>query len=787
MNLKRQKTVVAGCLFCMAATGALGQDFRKTGNGIQANVCDMVVDIRFYSPQIVRVLKYPKGGAIAKESYSVVKEPERVSYQLSESPQRIMLSTSSLEVALDLATGKVSYADSSHKPLLTEKDYGTQFTPVSYGDTQTYLVRQAFRLDKDEALYGLGQLQEGRLNQRNQAVQLRNVNSKICIPYVYSPKGYGLLWDNYSPTTFTDNPMETAFDSQSGLCADYYFIYGDNADGVLKNMRELTGQVPMNALWTYGFWQSRERYKSQDELLGVVKKYRELGIPLDGIVQDWQYWGTDQKDWNGVKFNNPLFPDPKAMIDEVHKLNAHLMVSVWPSFGSNTDIHKELKEKKLLLDFKTFPEPAKVYDAFNEEARELYWRYMNDNLFSLGVDAWWLDATEPEIFDDDKKLNQQTAAGQYRSVFNAFPIVTVGSVFEHQRATGADKRVFILTRSASAGSQRYASSWSGDIISRWDVLAKQIPAGLNFSICGIPYWNADIGGFHAYTYPDGIKDPAFRELYVRWNQFATFTPMMRSHGTNTPREVYLMGDEDSWEFTTLKRYINLRYLLMPYLYATAWNITQNGDTYMRPLFMDFPDDRRVRDLGSEYLFGRSLLVAPVTESMYVDGNRQVNLEDVKSKEVYLPAGTDWYDFWTGEKLAGGQTIRRAAPIDIIPLYVRAGSILPIGPRVQYAEEKPWDDLEIRIYQGADGHFVLYEDENDNYNYEKGICSTIRFTWSDKDKTLTIADREGQFPGMLKKRTFRLVLVREGVGVGDEAPRQVSKTVTYKGKRLQVQL
>ena len=282
MNLKRQKTVVAGCLFCMAATGALGQDFRKTGNGIQANVCDMVVDIRFYSPQIVRVLKYPKGGAIAKESYSVVKEPESVSYQLSESPQRIMLSTSSLEVALDLATGKVSYADSSHKSLLTEKDYGTQFTPVSYGDTQTYLVRQAFRLDKDEALYGLGQLQEGRLNQRNQAVQLRNVNSKICIPYVYSPKGYGLLWDNYSPTTFTDNPMETAFDSQSGLCADYYFIYGDNADGVLKNMRELTGQVPMNALWTYGFWQSRERYKSQDELLGVVKKYRELGIPLDG-------------------------------------------------------------------------------------------------------------------------------------------------------------------------------------------------------------------------------------------------------------------------------------------------------------------------------------------------------------------------------------------------------------------------------------------------------------------------------------------------------------------------
>ena len=262
-------------------------------------------------------------------------------------------------------------------------------------------------LDRDEAIYGLGQLQQGKMNQRNQMVHLRNVNSTICIPYIQSIKGYSVFWDNYSPTTFTDNPMETAFDSQAGDCADYYFMYGENADGVVRCMRDLTGQVQMNALWTYGFWQSRERYQSQEELLDVVKKYRELGVPLDGIIQDWQYWGTDQKDWNAVEFGNPLFPNPQKMMEDVHKMNAHIIASVWPSFGNNTNIYKELNSKNLLLDFKTFPESAKVYDTFNPEARNIYWDYMNKNLFAKGMDGWWLDATEPEFFDNDDKLNQK--------------------------------------------------------------------------------------------------------------------------------------------------------------------------------------------------------------------------------------------------------------------------------------------------------------------------------------------------------------------------------------------
>ncbi len=772
----------------VASPPTWGQKYQKTNNGIKANVCAIDVEVQFYSPGIVRVIKSPEGENFSKKSFSVIKSPEETSFTVQEKGNSVVLKSQKVEVNLNLKTGKISYTDIKGTPLLTEKDYGVQFTPVEYGKEKTYLVRQAFMLEKDEPIYGLGQLQKGKMNQRNQKVHLQQVNSSICIPYIQSVKGYAVYWDNASPTTFTDNPMETAFDSQVGECADYYFLYGGNADNVVKNMRELTGQVQMNALWTYGFWQSRERYQSQDELVDVVRKYRELGVPLDGIIQDWQYWGTEQVDWNAVEFGNPLFPNPKKMMDDVHKLNAHIIASVWPSFGSNTRIYKELKEKNLLLDFKTFPEPAKVYDTFNPEARRIYWDYMNKNLFSVGMDGWWLDATEPEYFSGEEKLDQNTYAGQYRKVFNAFPVVSVGGVYDNQRATSSDKRVFILTRSAFAGQQRYgANSWSGDIRSTWDVLRKQISAGLNFSICGIPYWNTDIGGFYAYTYPEGIKDPAYRELYVRWTQFGAFCPMMRSHGTNTPREIYLMGEKGSWEFDTLEKYLNLRYLLLPYLYSTAWNITSNGDTYMRALFMDFPQDKCVHDIDNQYMFGRSLLVAPVTEAMYVDEAKNVNLSQMKSKAVYLPAGCNWFDFWTGEQLNGAQTVDRETPIDIMPIYVKAGSILPIGPKVQYATEKKWDKLEIRVYPGSDGEFVLYEDENDNYNYEKGAYSTLSFKWDDKQRTLTIGNREGKFPGMLKNRTFNIVLVKNGHGTGDKATAKTDKKVSYSGKQIRINL
>lgn len=763
-----------------------GQTYQQIANGVKVQIGCLDVDLQFYSPSIVRVMKSPEGEKMTKKSFSVIKTPEKTHFKVKKENNKIFLSSDSMTVCLNLETGKVAYTDFKGNCLLTEKDYGTQFTPVKYGDYETYMVRQAFLLDKDEPLYGLGQQQKGRMNQRNQKVVLRQENQVTSIPYIQSPKGYGVFWDNYSVTTFTDNLMETAFDSESGKCSDYYFMYGSSADQVVKCMRDLTGQAQMNSLWTYGFWQSREKYESQEQLLEVVKKYRDLKVPLDGIIQDWRYWGADDADWNGLMFNNPLFPDPKQMIDDVHKMNAHIAISVWPQFGRNTQVYKEFKDKNMLLSFNLWPGDVRLYDPFNPNARDIYWDYLNKNIYSLGMDGWWLDATEPEISDNDvNKYNQPTYAGPFRDVANAYPLATVGGVYDHNRKIAGNKRVYIFTRSAFAGQQRYgANSWSGDIKSSWEVLHNQISAGLNFSICGIPYWNTDIGGFNSCEYyPEGVKDPRFRELYVRWTQFGAFTPMMRSHGTCTPREIYQFGEQGSWEFNTLEKYIRLRYKMLPYMYSVAWDVTSNGGSFMRALFMDFPNDKNVFDINDQFMFGRSLLVAPVTEPMYVDNDRKEDFGMIKTKKVYLPEGTDWIDFWKGNKISGGQTVHREVPIDIIPIYVKAGSILPIGPDVQYAEEKKWDNLEIRVYPGADGEFLLYEDENDNYNYEQGMYSTILFEWDDTQKTLIIGKRNGEFPGMLKNRKFKIVVVNEEQGIGDMPASKVNKTVHYRGKQI----
>lgn len=779
-------------VFLLAAAPAMGiyaQDYVQTEKGVCAQADGIHVELQCFSPSIVRVVKYPEGEKVVPHSYSVVMTPAPTPFTVQKGQQEVTLTTDSVAVRLDLRTGRVTCADRNGHLLLSEKHEGTQFTPATYGDTRTYQVRQAFRLDKDEAIYGLGQHQHGKMNQRNQVLTLRQNNTEIAIPYWQSVKGYGVLWDNTSPTTFTDNPIETAFESQAGRCTDYYLLYGGTADRVMQHLRRLTGQAPMNALWTYGYWQSKERYQSQEELLEVVKKYRDLQVPLDCIVQDWQYWGVDASDWNAVEFNNPNFPSPTEMIEEVHRQKAHIAISVWPNFGKHTTLHRTLKEKGLLLDFKTYPEQANVYDPFHPEARELYWQRMNQHLFALGIDGWWLDATEPEFSDKDDRLNQPTHDGVYRSVYNAFPIVSVGGVYDHQRSVTSDKRVHILTRSAFAGQQRYAAcSWSGDIHATWEVMRKQIPAGLNFSVCGIPYWNTDIGGFITWeSYREGVNDPAYHELYVRWLQFGAFTPLMRSHGTNTPREIYRFGERGSWEFDTIEQYIRLRYRLLPYIYSTSWKVTSEGETFLRPLFMDYPEDRTACELDDQYLFGRSLLVAPVTEPMHANAKTPIDRNSRQLRKVYLPKGSEWFDFWTGERLAGGRYIDRTVTIDVMPLYVRAGSILPMAQPVQYAEEKDWDTLEIRIYPGQDGQFTLYEDEKDNYRYEQGARSVIPFSWDDQRQVLTIGRREGSFPGMLKNRKFRIVKAGRSKGTGDTWTPDADKVVTYHGKEMKIHL
>mgnify|MGYP003270717531 FL=1 len=710
--------------------------------------------------------------------------------------ETVSLKSNAVRVDFNVGTGRISFFDKQGKALFTEKDYGAQFTPFNDAGNPTFSVRQAFLLDKDEAIYGLGQQQVDDLNQRNHKHFMRQRALYASVPIIQSTKGYGMFWDNYSPTTYTDNPQEMSFDSEVGECMDYYFMYGGNADGVIAQIRDLTGQAPMYPLWTFGFWQSRERYKSQQETMEVVDKYRELGIPLDGIIQDWQYWGPNSN-WNSMNFDNPEFPDPQKMIDHVKKKNAKIMISIWASFGPDTNPYKDLEKINALFNFKTWPADGgvKVYDAYNEKARDIYWKHLNKGLFSKGIDAWWTDSTEPDHLDvQERDFDIPTAMGTYRSVVNAFPLMSNKGVYEHQRAVTSDKRVYLLTRCAFAGQQRYAANtWSGDVMCNWETFRKQIPTGLNFSLSGIPYWNTDIGGFFNWPYHGGAENKAYHELYTRWFQYGTFLPMQRSHGSGVKKEIYNLGKKGDWVYDSEEKYINLRYALLPYLYSTGWQVTDNAGSFLRALFMDFNEDKKVHTISNQYMFGKAFLVTPVTRNMYVFSDKEQwkdpyeDFSKTGTQDVYLPKGTKWFDFWTGEVLNGGQMVTKEVPIDIIPLYVRAGSIVPFGPKVQYSTEKKWNNLEIRIYPGADGEFVLYEDENDNYNYEKGVYSTIKFTWDDANRTLNIADREGTFPGMLKSRKFNIVVVDKENGTGSAQSTKFTKSVSYGGKKKSVKL
>ena len=792
---------------CLMVVSANAQLFEKTELGIETTINAIDLEIQFYNPSIIRVLKSPSGKTYEKRSLSVIKSPEKTDLNIIQTGDELILKSESIQVALNLQNGKIAFSLANGKTLL--KEQSVKFVEFEDAGVKTYSIYQSYILDKDEAIYGLGQQQNGKMIQRDLMLHMVQGNTDDYIPFFQSLKGYGLFWDNYSPTIFEDRPDSTSFQSDVGDCIDYYFMFGGNADKVISCMRDLTGQVPMFPLWTYGYWQSKERYKSQDEIVGVVKKYRKLGVPLDGIIQDWQYWGNNYL-WNAMEFLNPDFYDPQKMIDDIHNLNAHMIISIWNSFGPETKQYRELQKIGALMDFVTwpasgsqkwppnmdYPSRVRVYDPYNPQARDIYWKYLNMGIFSLGMDGWWIDSSEPDHMDfKPSDFDNKTYLGSFRKVRNAFPLMTVGGVYDHQRSVTSDKRVFILTRSAFAGQQRYGSNtWSGDVVSSWKALKNQISAGLNFSLCGIPYWNSDIGGFFLWNFPRKLEDPDYRELYTRWMQFGTFCPMMRSHGTDAPREIYQFGSKGAEIYDAIEKSIKLRYLLLPYIYSVSWDVTANQSTMMRALMMDFANDKNALDLNNEYIFGKSLLVCPVTTPMYTNisaqDNDTINIEDfsvIKKQPIYLPKGMNWYDFWTGEKYSGGQTVSKETPIDIIPVYTKAGSILPIGPEAQYSTEKKWDNLEIRIYPGADGEFTLYEDENDNYNYEKGIYSTITFSWEEEQKVLTINDRKGEFPGMLKERSFSLVMVATGRGAGLDDVKKYHKVVNYEGKKIMVSL
>ena len=759
--------------------------------------------IEFFTPSIVHVVK-----GDATKSLVVIAKPDDVKVTKKGNTWK----TSELTVKFEPQTQTLVFMTNKGKVLLKEK--GMSLIRKNTGEFE---VSQSFFLDKDEAIYGLGTIQNGKMNRRGEKKRMEQTNLEDFQNVLQSIKGWGLYWENYSPTVFEDNAEGMSFTSEAGQGVDYYFMYGGSADGVIAQMRLLSGDVPMFPLWTYGFWQSKERYKSAKETESIVDQYRAHNVPLDGIIQDWQYWGSNYL-WNAMDFLAEDFSNGKQMIQNVHKKHAHFMISIWASFGPMTLQFRELEKKGLLLPIETwpqsgishvwppimkFPSGVRVYDAFHPEARAIYWKYLK-TLFDYGTDAWWMDSTDPDFFNPkESDYNHKVYGGTWRSQRNAFPLATVRGIYQSQRKEAEKKRVFIMTRSSFAGQQHYGSNmWSGDVNSSWDMLRKQVPAGLSFTLTGNPNFNTDIGGFFCGSYntrgkESAPKNPQFQELYVRWMQYGLFCPVFRSHGTEAPREIWQFGKKGEPIYDAIEKQIRLRYRLIPYLYSIAWQVTNNNDSYMRPLFADFAADKQVWNMADEFMFGRSILAAPILKAQYTeekiirtdamtgwnsktatDGTSAgaVDFTANKTAVKYLPKGAQWYDFWTGKQYKGGQNVTLETSIDRVPMFVRAGSILPLGPEMQYVGEKSWDNLELRIYPGANGEFVLYEDEGDNYNYEKGIFSTITFQWNDRSHTLTIGDRKGEYPGMLTSRNFTVVL-----------PNGTKQTVSYNGSKTEVKL
>lgn len=902
--------------------------YKKIEYGVEVQLPRACLRLEVINANIYHVRIAPRCAIADRPSLSVIQSPLKTNFWLYEHHLQVTIATEQSKVIIDPERGELSFFDvAGQEYLRTEGPNAHSFMSSMDGADSTYQVQQLFHFPAQDGLYGLGQFEDGVLNMRRQNILLAQANRVAVNPFLVTSQGCGLLWDNYSLTQFQDQAGGTFFTSEAGDQIDYYVVIGASMDEAIAGYRLLTGNAPLFPRWAYGYFQSKERYRSAAELVDIVAEYRRRGLPLDVIVQDWSYWGGAEN-FSGMAWDPQFYPDPKGMTRQIHDLNAHLMVSIWPAFGPASAIYREMADKGLL-----FPEPhwsgSRVYDAYDAEARAIYWRHVKTALLDQGVDAFWMDGTEPEFrCTDDRfitaasiKANGRCALGPISRYATPYSLLTTQGVYDGQRQAAPDKRVFILTRSAFAGQQRHAAvTWSGDTFAGWQVLRNQITAGLTFCMSGIPYWTADIGGFLTHPlFPQGCADPAYRELYVRWFQFGAFCPVFRSHGTSTPREIWQFGEPGTWAYDALLQADQLRYRLLPYIYSQAAQITQKGSTLMRGLPMDFPNDPVARDLGSQFMFGPGLMVCPVTHPMrfvpaeqaeaipsrflfgadstqlgldlslyddhsfthcilkrkldqsslgwfgclpagldsaysariighvqspdtgkyrltlttdgpvrlwfdrqlVIDGwenqkphtfaietdlrpqkkypiqidhqqwqPRQANLrlawESLSTSpgndkiNVYLPPGARWFDFWSGAAMSqeGWQPV--AVPIDHIPLFVPAGTILPLGPIMQYATERPADPLELRIYPGEDAFFKLYEDENDGYGYEEGAFASIAFHWLDDKKQLEISAREGSYPGMLLQRTFQIVVVGPAHGAGMDATSKPDKIITYTG-------
>jgi alpha-D-xyloside xylohydrolase len=717
----------------------------------------------------IRVL-YGMTTPAPSQSLAVNQARPTTSFKLDETATTLTLTTTKVRATVDKSTGQVTFLDPGGAVILAEAANGPHQLTATAGGPGPFKSAAAFAPKAGEKFYGLGQHQQaqpGRMAYVGSTQLLQKNPGESSVPLLVSSGGYGLLWDNPSVTTVDLSGAAVAVSSEVASLVDYYFMVG-NADDVVASYRALTGAAPLFGRWAFGYWQSKDHYGSQTELLGVASTYRSMQIPIDNIVQDWQYWGSNP--WGSHIFGSG-YPDPAGMFETLHQTGFHAMISVWGRFASGSANYDALKAAGDLMTPALSDGKTSYYDPFKADGRSLYWQQMSTALFSKGVDGWWLDATEPELNGNWGEFRTfQTGAGPGAVVYNAYPLMTTTAVHDGQRAMTSDKRVFILTRSAYAGQQRNgAVTWSGDITGDWATFKRQIPDGLNFSLSGIPYWTTDTGGYFLSAL-GGPGSAGYTELFERWFEFSGFCPIFRTHGTGADRNIYAFGAAAQ---TVLLGVDQLRYRLLPYIYSTSWMVTHAAYTMMRGLVFDFASDPKALDLPDEYMFGPALLVSPISDA------------GATSRSVYLPAGAAWTDFWSGTSLPGGQTATVTAPIDHIPVFVRAGAILPLGPVVQFATEKPADPIELRVYPGADGAFTLYEDENDNYDYERGMFATVPLTWNDAKKTLTIGARVGSFPGMATSRTFRVVFVGAGHGAGPAETAAPDQTVSYAGAAVDV--
>ncbi len=675
---------------------------------------------------------------------------------------------------------------------------------------KAYSASITLTLQDDEGIYGLGQAEEGIYNLRHQTKYLYQHNMRIPMPVLFSDKGYGILVDCSSLMEFYDTEDGASLYLDTVDEITYYFIAAENAGKFTAAVRFLTGKASMLPDWAYGYVQSKEQYYSAAEMRDVVKRYRELKVPIDCIVQDWNSWRPEH--WGEKKLDEARYSDVKERMEEIHDMNVHTMISVWPNMNSNTDDYAEFMSKGFLLN------DLATYDAFNEEARKLYWKQAKEGLYDKGFDSWWCDSTEPFSGPDwggsekkDEAERYKLVGGEHKKYLdpekaNVYALYHAKGIYENQRKDDPEKRVLNLTRSGYISGQKYgAMLWSGDTAAKWDTLKKQITEGLNMGLSGYPYWTLDIGAFFTVgdkwqnrgcgcnndpsvkwfwqgDYNEGVKDAGYRELYVRWLEFGCFLPMFRSHGTDTPREIWNFGAEGDPAYDAIKKYIGIRYLLMPYIYSMAAAVYHENYTIMRSFLFDFIEDSKARNRHDEFMFGESILVCPVTEPMYyLPENKKIEMNDAeRGRKCYLPKGTGLTDFFNGDHYEGGQDVFIKTPLDKIPVFVRDGSIIPMQEGLDHASDRPLDELIITVYPGCDGSYTLYEDVGNGYGYEKGEFSAIDFRWTDrgdgKHGVLHISDRKGRFPGMPVERVFRIRIK------GME-----ERVVAYTGESIQVDL